>query len=104
MSGFTHGIPLFQNKKVMYINLQYSKIVFKVYFKSQKIYKLRQQNGLVLFCKMMGVLHLAPIRIIQGLGCGSHLFATFRQSYRINFQMCCQVFLKTCKEKLGESS
>ena len=33
----------------MYINLQYTKIVFKVYFKSQKTYKLRQQNELILF-------------------------------------------------------
>lgn len=88
----------------MHINLQYTKIVFKVYFKSQKIYKLRQQNDLILFWeKVIGVLHLAPIWVIHGLGCRSHLFATFQQSNRINFHICCQVFLKTCKEKLGES-
>lgn len=44
-----HTLGLFKSKKVVYVNLQYTKIVFKVYFKSQKIYKLRQQNGLILF-------------------------------------------------------
>lgn len=83
----------------MYINLQYTKIVFKVYFKSQKVYKLRQQNELVSFWeKVMGGLHLAPIWVIQGLGCRSHLFVTFQQVMELTSRLVARYFWKPVRK------